>query len=149
MSQTRPMKQQDIEEVGDLWKYTYKTEHTSLSDEELDSIYIAMINECLPNAVSASTAYVYEIDDNIVGFITLDPSRTSRNRSYIDNLYVSSEHRRRGVAKELVKRAQKLYDYLSLHVFEDAAAAINLYEGKCGFTRVCEKVGENNCFGSA
>ena len=142
MSQTRQMQQKDIGAVGDLWKYVYKTEHPSLSDEELDSTYIAMVNECVPNAVAASTGYVYEMDDNIVGFITLYPSRTSGNRSYIDNLYVGSEYRRREVATELVKQAQKLYEYLYLHVFENAAPAINLYE-KCGFTRVREKIGEN------
>ena len=143
MSQPRQMQKKDIGAVGDLWKYVYKTEHPSVSDEELVSTYIAMVNECLPNAVAASTGYVYEIDDNIVGFITLDPNRTSGNRSYINNLYVGSEYRRREDATELVKQAQKLYDYLYLHVFEDAIPAISLYE-KVGFTRVCEKVGGNN-----
>ncbi len=139
MSQLRKMQQKDIKEVGDLWKYVYKTEHPSLSDEELDSDYIKMINKCLPYAVAASMGYVYEIGDNVVGFITLDPSRTSRNRSYIDNPYVNLGHRRRRVATKLVEQAQKLYDYLYLHVFETAAPTINLY-GKCGITRVRQKV---------
>jgi len=141
MSQTRQMQQEDINAVGNLWKYVYKEKHPTMSDEELDKLHNSMQTKYFQNAVAASMGYVYEIDGKIIGFITLEPNR--KDPYYIDNLYVCPRYRRRGVAKKLIKKLQKIYDYLSLHVFEDAAPAIQLYEVKCGFNRVREKVGKN------
>ncbi|TKJ37813.1 MAG: hypothetical protein CEE38_07030 [Planctomycetes bacterium B3_Pla] len=139
MTQPRQMRQEDIKAVGDLWKTEYKNEHPLDPDEKLNSRLDSMVQDDLPEAVAASSGYVCEARGKIIGFMTLT---TPRSKPYIDNLYVSSEHRRQRVATKLVTKAQELHDSLTLHVFQDAIPAIKLYE-KCGFKCKYCKVGEN------
>ena len=78
-------------------------------------------------------------ENQIVGYISLNPKSKRRNRSaYIISLVVLPSHRRQGIAKNLICYAARYYKekeeplLMSLHVNKDNYPAINLYK-KVGF----------------
>ncbi len=78
---------------------------------------------------------VAELEGEIVGFIdqwVIHDFTHGAKHSYIHNLYVSSKHRRRGIASELLQEAMKKAENLGvseIHVTTrfDNKSAINLY----------------------
>ncbi len=59
--------------------------------------------------------------------------RSGCKQAYVFLLYVAADHRKKGLAKALMNHArqwakQQGYQHISLQVFEDNAAAMNLYQ---------------------
>lgn len=73
--------------------------------------------------------FVYEIEENIVGYAGL---QTILDEGYITNIAVTQGYRRRGIARELLRAVDSLakklcLSFISLEVRESNSAAIRLY----------------------
>lgn len=131
----RPMRTEDIKQAGEIWKEAYPIAKPSVSQEFLLSRHDEMIKKDLPNAVKSSNGYVYEVDGQVVGFLTFLPTR----KSYIDNMYVKKHYRgRKIVGPALLKFAQNLQDFLTTDVHQENIKGINFYE-KGGFDKLCKR----------
>ncbi len=89
--------------------------------------------------IPASTTFVYEQDDEILGFISL------LDDSFIGALFVAASHQGQGVGSALIKQAQSRCDSLSLNVDAKNKKAVAFYD-RWGFgieeTRVDEATRE-------
>jgi len=115
-------------------------------EEELDTesdfsnIYEALAN---PNLFM----YAAMIDKRFIAWISIvyipKVGRTGgRGHMFIDELWVSPEHRKKGIAKALMKKADELPRELNalgtrLYVSTDNEEAIQLYKN-CGYTGIRE-----------
>ena len=77
--------------------------------------------------------------DEIVAYLSINPKSKRRNGSaYIISLVVAPNHRRKGIASELIRSSARYYKekgepmLMSLQVDKDNYSAINLYK-KVGF----------------
>jgi len=131
----RPMRTEDIEQAGEIWKEAYPIAKPSVSQGFLLSRHDEMIKKDLPKAVKSSNGYVYEVDGQVVGFLTFLPMR----RSYIDNIYVKALYRgQKIVGPALLRFAQNLQNFLTTDVHQENIKGINFYE-KGGFVKLCNR----------
>ena len=88
---------------------------------------------------------VAELDGELAGFILVNVTlRQTISSGYLTTLDVHPDHRRKGLALELLEHAQQIsvaedIMYLRLHVFTGNEAAIAFYE-KHGFQRLFHPV---------
>jgi ribosomal-protein-alanine N-acetyltransferase len=81
-----------------------------------------------------------EEDDTLAGFVVMHLERTGDERvGYIVTLDVAAEHRRKGIARALMREAERQAvaagcSMMALHVFVGNAAAMRFYE-RVGFNR--------------
>lgn len=80
----------------------------------------------------SSHSYVYELNNNIIGFITAE--NIKNNELIIHTLCVDLEHSNKGIGKQLLEKCIKESNCdISLMVNENNKIAIKMYE-KVGFT---------------
>ena len=122
---------------SDSWNFTYSNNVSSDVIEKYTSRFQAMWCKMLEN--NTDSHYVIEREGNIVGFLTLTPSRDDdlNESCEIVALYLSPEHIGKGFgrqamdwAKEEVQR--RGYGKISLWVLEKNLRARRFYE-KSGF----------------
>jgi putative acetyltransferase len=108
-----------------LWLRTWQKAYPELDfAERLDWWRERWRNELLP----AAEVVVAEADDDVIGFVTVDP-RTL----YLDQIVVAPEHWRSGVGATLIAEAKRISPAgLDLDVNIDNARAIGFYR-KHGF----------------
>jgi len=129
------MRTEDIEQAGEIWQEAYQIANTSASLEFVRSRHNEMIKKDIPKAVKSSNGYVYEVDGQVVGFLTFLPTW----RSYIDNIYVKAPYRgQKIVGPALLKFAQNLQNFLTTDVHQENIKGINFYE-KGGFVKLCKR----------
>ncbi|MCH5280405.1 MAG: GNAT family N-acetyltransferase [Lachnospiraceae bacterium] len=67
--------------------------------------------------------YVYEVDGYVAGFVGID-------EGYVAGLFVDKEYRGVGIGSKLVSYVKELYDFFTLHVFENNYGAVTFYENR-------------------
>ncbi len=107
----RTYKDDDFNAIADLF---YETVHTvnakDYSKKELDA-WAPKINEHenLKRALKNNYSIVAEADNKIVGFADIDST------GYLDHLFIHKDYQRKGIAKALLKEAEKGHGELSVH----------------------------------
>lgn len=112
----------DIKKIATVEKECFSTEAWSEN----------AIKEAFENDISAF--FIAYFENEIIGYIGI---YSILDEGYIYNLAISKNHRRKGVAEQLIKTLieygkEKNLKFISLEVRESNAPAINLYK-KCGF----------------
>ncbi len=85
---------------------------------------------------ASSATWTAEIDGRLAGFVIVEWTRMLRGIvAYIQTIEVDPVFRRRGIARELLRRAEESArearaTYIWLHVDESNAAAIALYQSR-------------------
>jgi ribosomal protein S18 acetylase RimI-like enzyme len=123
----RQINKKDIVRIAEIWlknsinKYSFVCENIDISPLEFWSYKLpAMIQTTLE-----ADSYVYEISNQILGFLTMRPE-DSRGY-YIYELFVDEQVQGKGVGTALVKHAKSLGTYIKVSVYERANRAIQFY----------------------
>ena len=109
-----------------------------------DSSFLNWASQMTENASLPLTGFVWEENGRIIGNASLIPFRDKGRRIYlIANIAVHPEHRRRGIARILTRRAlkygwDKKASALWLHVRQDNPGAIELYQ-ELGFREIARR----------
>lgn len=120
----------DLKRVMHIW-YDGNLEAHDFIDREYWDRNFGFVKRSLPDA----EVYVYEIDGYVVGFVGID-------EGYIAGLFVEKEYRGLGIGTKLVDYVKELYDFFTLHVFENNYGAVTFYENR-GLIKKEESVNED------
>ena len=117
----RMHKEKDIEQIIDIWYQSSTLAHPFLTSTFVEKVKSDMTNIYIPN----SETWVYEIDNSIVGFISM-------MNNEIGGLFVSPNNQSKGIGTELVNFIKKEYSELEVEVFEKNSIGRAFYD-KYGF----------------
>lgn len=120
----------DLKRVMRIW-YDGNLEAHDFIDKDYWDRNFGYVKRSLPE----SEVYVYEIDGYVVGFVGID-------EGYIAGLFVDKEYRGVGIGTKLVDYVKELYDFFTLHVFENNYGAVTFYENR-GLIKKEESVHED------
>ncbi len=120
----------DIKRVMRIW-YEGNLEAHDFVDKNYWEKNFGFVKRSLPE----SEVYVYEIDGYVVGFVGID-------EGYIAGLFVDKEYRGVGIGTKLIEYVKELYDFFTLHVFENNYGAVTFYENR-GLIKKEESVHED------
>jgi putative acetyltransferase len=126
----RNVKEDDIDRIMELWLDTNIESHNFIDNNYWKSNFES-VKEMMPQA----TIYVYEIDNQILGFIGLIDD-------YIAGIFVSSDMQSKGIGKKLLDYAKCKHNNLFLQVYKKSARAVNFYLRE-GFIQSKEQMDEN------
>jgi len=116
----RKFENKDIESVMNIWKNENIKAHNFIKKEYWENNY-EYVKNMLPNA----EVYVYEDNNEIIGFIGM-------NRNYIEGIFVSSDYQDKGIGTQLLNKGKENKNSLKLSVYKKNVNAINFYK-KNGF----------------
>ena len=125
----RELRKADINRVANIWLDTNITAHYFISAQYWKSNF-ELVKELLLQA----TVYVYEDNQEILGFIGL-------NDEYIEGIFVSDEMQSRGIGKMLLDYIKDKKDRLQLKVYQKNVRAMSFYQRE-GFTIQSERMDE-------
>ncbi len=108
----------DLKRVMRIW-YEGNLEAHDFVDKNYWEKNFGFVKRSLPE----SEVYVYEIDGYVVGFVGID-------EGYIAGLFVDKEYRGVGIGTKLIEYVKELYDFFTLHVFENNYGAVTFYENR-------------------
>ena len=117
-----------VSDLDEMAKLMFPKGDKKYNEELFKGRTIKMLKENL--------SYCYRINNGLVGFVVL--TKKENNEILIHSLFVDENHRRKGIATNLIKtsmeNARKVYKdaYFSLHVMVTNENAIKLYK-KLGF----------------
>lgn len=120
----------DLKRVMRIW-YEGNLESHDFVDKNYWEKNFGFVKRSLPE----SEVYVYEIDGYVVGFVGID-------EGYIAGLFVDKEYRGVGIGTKLIEYVKELYDFFTLHVFENNYGAVTFYENR-GLIKKEESVHED------
>lgn len=120
----------DLKRVMRIW-YDGNLEAHDFVDKNYWERNFGYVKRSLPE----SEVYVYEIDGYVVGFVGID-------EGYIAGLFVDKEYRGVGIGTKLIDYVKELYDFFTLHVFENNYGAVTFYENR-GLIKKEESVHED------
>ena len=120
----------DLKRVMRIW-YDGNLEAHDFVDKNYWERNFGYVKRSLPE----SEVYVYEIDGYVVGFVGID-------EGYIAGLFVDREYRGVGIGTKLIDYVKELYDFFTLHVFENNYGAVTFYENR-GLIKKEESVHED------
>jgi len=113
----RSGKSEDINQIREhlinLWVEHAQNEPTLLEEKEMRNVNVdEYYNEALENS-DKSSVFIAEDNGKIVGFLKADVEQIDHfflnpQIIYLDDIFVLPEYRRKGIAKTLVKEAEKL-----------------------------------------
>ena len=128
----RNSKKEDIINIMDIWIRSNINAHNFIN-----SNYFYDNFEFVKESIQKSEVYVYEIKDNVVGFIGLE-------EGFIQGIFVDEKYRSKGIVKKLITFCKGKHDRLSLNVYCKNKRAIQFYkrEGFKIYKKMLEK--ENN-----
>ena len=144
-STVRPMKPFEMDDIVELWSRLAREMLALGSTVAVDKENVKGFREFLRSLSKEdeNQVIISEIDGRIVGFLMFlkkakSPVRLTHSQATIDSLYVDEEHRRKGIATQLLKRC---LEYLRSTDVEDVRVnflannipARGLYK-KLGFT---------------
>lgn len=127
----RKYSSKDLDSVLELWLDTSLQAHDFVADGFWESQVESMRDIYIP----ASETYVYEVEQNIVGFYSL----------YENNLaaiFVSAEFQGRGIGKKLLNHAKEQRAALTLSVYKENQASYQFYLSQ-GFRVISEQNDEH------
>ena len=120
----------DLKRVMRIW-YEGNLEAHDFVDKNYWEKNFGFVKRSLPE----SEVYVYEIDGYVVGFVGIDEGS-------IAGLFVDKEYRGVGIGTKLIEYVKELYDFFTLHVFENNYGAVTFYENR-GLIKKEESVHED------
>lgn len=120
----------DLKRVMRIW-YDGNLEAHDFVDKNYWERNFGFVKRSLPE----SEVYVYEIDGYVVGFVGID-------EGYIAGLFVDKEYRGVGIGTKLIEYVKELYEFFTLHVFENNYGAVTFYENR-GLIKKEESVHED------
>lgn len=98
---------QDLEHIIDVWYKSSSLAHPFLSSSFVEKVKSDMTNLYIPN----SDTWVYEIENSIVGFISMIDNE-------IGGLFVAPNNHSKGIGTKLVDFIKKEHSNLEVEVFE-------------------------------
>lgn len=120
---------QDLDAVMHIWLKSNIDTHHFISEDYWHENATAVKGQ-LQNA----EIYVYEQDNEIVGFIGLQDN-------YLAGIFVDKKFRSYGIGKQLLNYVKEIHETLSLHVYRENTRAVNFYLRE-GFRFVSESLDE-------
>lgn len=120
----RKHKEQDLEQIIDVWYQSSTLAHPFLSSSFVEKVKSDMTNIYIPN----SETWVYEIDNLIVGFISMLDNE-------IGGLFVLPNNHSKGIGTKLVDFIKREHTVLEVEVFEKNLIGRAFYD-KYGFKRI-------------
>lgn len=127
----RKITKMDIDEVIKIWLLTNISAHDFIKRE-----YWENNQEYVKEALKNSEVYVYDLDDEILGFIGLEDN-------YIQGIFVRKDKQSMGIGKELLNYAKNIKKKLELKVYKKNERAVKFYINE-GFNIVHDNIDENN-----
>ena len=120
----RKHKEQDLKHIINVWYQSSKLAHPFLSSNFVEKVKSDMTNIYIPN----SETWVYEIDNSIVGFISMLDNE-------IGGLFVLPNNHSKGIGTKLVDFIKKMHSDLEVEVFEKNSIGRAFYD-KYGFEKI-------------
>ncbi len=120
----RKHKEQDLEQIINVWYQSSTLAHPFLNSSFVEKVKSDMTNIYIPN----SETWVYEIDNKIVGFISMLDNE-------IGGLFVLPKNHSKGIGTKLVDFIKKEHLDLEVEVFEKNIIGRSFYN-KHGFQRI-------------
>lgn len=114
----RKFNEMDLKRVMRIWYDGNLEAHDFIPKEYWDRNF-SYVKRNLPKA----EVYVYEVDGYVVGFVGID-------EGYVAGLFVDKDYRGVGIGTKLVSYVKELYDFFTLHVFENNYGAVTFYENR-------------------
>ena len=122
----RKHKEQDLEQIINVWYQSSTIAHPFLSTSFVEKVKSDMTNLYIPN----SETWVYEIDTEIVGFISMIDNE-------IGGLFVLPKNHSTGIGTKLVNFVTDFHNELEVEVFEKNKIGRAFYN-KYGFILIKE-----------
>lgn len=126
----RRLEKKEIDVVIQIWFEANKRAHDFIPE----SYWLGKFDE-VKDILPQAEVYVYEIDNEIKGFIGLTDN-------YIAGIFIASECQSKGIGKELLCYAKEKKENLSLSVYIKNSRAINFYKRE-NFKVISENLDEN------
>ena len=118
--------EQDLEQIINVWDKSSSLAHPFLNSTFVEKVKSDMTNLYIPN----SETWVYEIDNSIVGFISMLDNE-------IGGLFVLPDNHAKGIGTRLVDFIKKEHSNLEVEVFEKNHIGRAFYN-KYGFEKIKE-----------
>ena len=129
----RNFKNADIDKIMEIWLNSNIEAHNFI-----DKSYWKKNFEMVKNALPQAEIYIYEENNNIMGFVGLV-------ENYIAGIFVEKNFRGKGTGKKLLDYAKSIKNNLTLNVYEKNIDAVKFYKRE-GFTvekfGIDENIGE-------
>lgn len=129
----RNFKNADIDKIMEIWLNSNIEAHNFI-----DKSYWKKNFEMVKNALPQAEIYIYEENNNIMGFVGLV-------ENYIAGIFVEKNFRREGTGKKLLDYIKSIKNNLTLNVYEKNIGAVKFYKRE-GFTvekfGIDENIGE-------
>lgn len=120
----RKHKAEDLNQIINVWYQSSTIAHSFLSSAFVEKVKSDMTNIYIPD----SDTWVYEMDDKIVGFISMIGNE-------IGGLFVLPEYHSKGIGTNLVDLIKKDHSHLEVEVFEKNHIGKAFY-AKYGFNEI-------------
>ncbi len=120
----RKHKGEDLEQIINVWYQSSTLAHPFLNSTFVEKVKPDMANIYIPN----SETWVYEIDNSIVGFISMMDNE-------IGGLFVLPNNHSKGIGTKLVDFIKKEHSGLEVEVFEKNRIGRAFYD-KYGFEKI-------------
>lgn len=117
----RNFKNADIDKIMEIWLNSNIEAHNFI-----DKSYWKKNFEMVKNALPQAEIYIYEENNNIMGFVGLV-------ENYIAGIFVEKNFRGKGIGKKLLDYAKSIKNNLTLNVYEKNIDAGKFYKRE-GFT---------------
>lgn len=117
----RNFKNADIDKIMEIWLNSNIEAHNFI-----DKSYWKKNFEMVKNALPQAEIYIYEENNNIMGFVGLV-------ENYIAGIFVEKNFRGKGTGKKLLNYAKSIKNNLTLNVYEKNIDAVKFYKRE-GFT---------------
>ena len=117
----RNFKNADIDKIMEIWLNSNIEAHNFI-----DKSYWKKNFEMVKNALPQAEIYIYEENNNIMGFVGLV-------ENYIAGIFVEKNFRGKGIGKKLLDYAKSIKNNLTLNVYEKNIDAVKFYKRE-GFT---------------
>lgn len=122
----RAMKEKDLPAVMHIWLTGNCQAHTFIPKSYWEGLF-----KDVAQAISEAEVYVAEENGEVLGFIGFGAAHT------IEGLFVSEQHRSKGVGKQLLDYAKKDRPRLLLSAYKDNVGAMSFYLRE-GFQAISE-----------
>ncbi|WP_330616434.1 N-acetyltransferase, partial [Terrisporobacter sp.] len=124
-------KKEDINRIMEIWFESTIKAHSFIYEKYWLENYIKVRDMYVP----MSETFVYEEDNNIMGFISII------EKNFIGALFVDNNFFGKGIGSRLIDFALEKYKSLNLAVYKDNKNAVEFYKYK-NFKMVCEQINE-------
>ena len=122
-SEIRPMADNEIDTVLDIWQKENPIVHSFLDDE-----FLIDVKEKAKQTIMKSKVFVAAENSEILGFIAV-------SGNFIEYLFVKSDFQKKGPGKALLKPIKKIFWSLMVKVYQKNTNAVAFFEKQYFFAR--------------